>query len=159
SSAEPSRKTRACRAVRSRGCTPSSGGISGKTAAPGGTSPAGGEGSVMTVLMGGSRRSPGIRRTLNASGSAPRDGGDDAHIVAVLDRRRQIVEVADVLIVEIDVDEAAHLSILEESRRDAGILLAEIVEQVLDRAAGGLDDGLVVGMLPHGRGDVDAYGH
>src|SRR5262249_10923659 len=80
-------------------------------------------------------------------------------LVAVLDRCREVVKVADILVVEIDVDEAAHLAVLEQPPGDAGILLAEVVEQLLDGAAGRLDDRLVVGVLPHGSRALDAYRH
>src|SRR5262245_47897525 len=88
SSSDPSRKTTACNTARSSGCTPSSAGICGITAAPCGT------------------YSPGPSAML-ASGHR----GNDAQLVAVLHRRVQVVEVADVLVIEVDVDEAAHLAV------------------------------------------------
>src|SRR5436305_1896100 len=78
---EPSKNTIACRAASRSGWMPSSSGMSGKTAAPSGTSDVG---------------SP-------ADMSASCDGRDDAQLVAVLDRRLQAVEVANVLVVELDV--------------------------------------------------------
>src|SRR5438270_10247927 len=91
-SLEPTRKTTACSAASSSGLTPSSGGISGKTAAPSGTS--------------GSSKSSAM--------SAPCHRGDDVQLVAVLDGAIEIIQVADVLFVEVDVDEAAQLAVLEE---------------------------------------------
>src|SRR5439155_20099140 len=84
SSLEPTRKTTACRAASSSGLMPSSAGISGKAAAPSGTS--------------GSSKSSAM--------SAPCHRGDDVHLVAVLDGGVHVVQVADVLVVEVDVDEA-----------------------------------------------------
>src|SRR6266702_4503539 len=86
SSDEPLRKTAACRVANSSGLTPSSAGMGGKTAAPSGTS-------LSSASL------------MSASGH----GGDDRHLVAVLDGGIQAVEVADVLVVEVDVDEAAQL--------------------------------------------------
>src|SRR5262249_18307953 len=90
SSSDPSRKTSACSTASSSGLTPSSAGMSGKTAAPAGTSAAG-------SLSSGS--------AISASGH----GGDDRQLVAVVDRRGEVLQVADVLVVEVDVDEAPHL--------------------------------------------------
>src|SRR6516225_2922373 len=128
SSSEPSRSTGACSTASRSGWMFSSAGISGRMAAPSGTS--------------SSKRS-----AMSASGH----GGDDGQLVAVLDGGGQVVEVTDVLVVEVDVDEAAHLPALEDARHDAGVGLAEIVEDGLHRGAAGLDDGLALGVLPHRR--------
>src|SRR5438552_967646 len=132
-SSEPARKTTACKTATSSGWTFNSGGISGSTAAPSGTSSS----------------------AISASG----DGGDDAQLVAVLDCRGEVVEVADVFVIEVDVDEAADLAVVKDARADAGVLLAQIVEGGLHRGTGNLHDGLAVRMLPHGGGDVNADGH
>src|SRR5262245_39689183 len=105
SSSEPSRKTVACNTARSRGTIPNSSGIRGKTAAPSGTS------------------SPPASFCRSSLMSAPGNGGNDRQLVAVLDRRREVVEVADVLVVEIDVDETAHLAVLEQPLGDRRVLL------------------------------------
>src|SRR5262249_43461602 len=97
SSLEPTRKTTACSVASSSGWMPSSAGISGKTAAPSGTS-----GSLSSAM------------------SAPCDGGNDADLVAVLDGGGEVVEVADVLVVEVDVDEAAQLAVVEQALADGG---------------------------------------
>src|SRR5437016_9938461 len=101
---------------------PNSGGMSGKTAAPSGTS------------------------AESAAISTSGHGGDDAYLIAVLDRRLQAVEIADVLVIDIDIDEAAHLTVLEDAARDAGVLLAQIVEQALDGRAAGFDNRLIFGV-------------
>src|SRR6516165_9004324 len=95
SSSEPDRKTAACSTASRRGSTPSSSGISGKTAAPSGTSDDSGGPALM---------------------SASGHGGDDGQRVAVLDRRIQVVQIADVLVVEVEIDEAARLAALEQPR-------------------------------------------
>src|SRR5262249_53133205 len=114
-SCEAARKTVACRAASRRGSAPSSGGISGKTAAPSGISSA-----VSSVI------------------SAPGHGGNDAQLVAVLDRAGEVVEVADVLVVEVDVDKPADLAAVKEPVGDARVFLAQVLEYGLDRAAAGL---------------------
>src|SRR5262249_36036509 len=85
-SSEPIRKTTACRAARSSGSAPTSSGMSGKTAAPSAPSPPSGR---------------GCSSAMSASG----DRGDDAHLVAVLQGGGEAVQVADVLVVDVDVDE------------------------------------------------------
>src|SRR4051794_11772101 len=128
----------ACRQASRSGWMPNSAGMIGKTAAPSGTSC-------------GRDSSPAI--------STSGDGGDDAQFVAVLERRLQVVEVADVLVVEVDVDEAAHLAVLEQPAGDAGVLGAEVVEHLPDAGALDLDDRLVFGVLPHRGGDMDSDRH
>src|SRR5438034_10356097 len=91
---DPVTKTKACSVAKRSGCTPSSSGISGKTAAPSGTSPA---------------DSSSASSSSSAIGLASGDGRDDAQLVAVLDLSGQVVEVADVLVVEVQVQEAFEL--------------------------------------------------
>src|SRR5438552_18129264 len=97
---------------------PSSAGIRGKTAAPSGTS-----------------------RPVSSAISASGHRGDDAHLVAVLDRRGEVAEIADVLIIEIHIDEAAHLAALKEPLGDAGVLPAQFLKGSLYRLARDLDRG------------------
>src|SRR5262249_29261877 len=111
SSSEPARKTVAWSTARSRGLMPRSGGMEGKTAAPSGTSLS---------------ASPAM--------SASCHGGDDRHFIACLDGRAEVVEVANVFIIHIDVDKAADLPVLEEPLRDAWKLASEIVQGSLHSA-------------------------
>src|SRR5262245_1355599 len=98
--------------------------------------------------MGGKTAAPsGTWRSGSSAISAPRHGGNDAHLVAGLDGGGEAVEVANVLVVEVDVDEAAHLAVVEQPLRDAGELAAHVVEHGLHRRAAGLDDRLLVGVL------------
>src|SRR5262245_29325567 len=137
SSVEPSKNTVVCSTASQSGLMPSSAGISGKIAAPSGTS------------AGSSSRAM----------SAPRDGRDDRQLVAVLDRRGQAVQVADVLVVQVEVDEPPHLAVVEDPRLDAGVLRREVVEHRLDRGARHLDDVLALGVLTHRRRDLHFHRH
>src|SRR4051794_10928966 len=101
----------------SSGCTPSSAGISGKTAAPSGTS---GAGSLI---------------------SASRHRRDDGQLVAVLDRRVQRLQEADVLVVEVDVHELPELAVVEQARGERRVLGSEIVEDPLHGRSRGLHGG------------------
>src|SRR5262249_39212940 len=69
------------------------------------------------------------------------------------------IEVADVLVVEVQVDKLLEPAVVEEALRHAGVPRAEVVEDGLDRGAGRLDDGLAVGVLPHGCGNVNFDRH
>ena len=46
------------------------------------------------------------------------DGGDDAHFVAVLQRGGLVVEKANVLLVHVNIHEAAHLAVVIEQALD-----------------------------------------
>src|SRR5947209_19827567 len=90
SASEPDRNTVACSAARKTGWIPRSSGMLGKPAAPFGTS-----------------------RSSASLTSSPSDSGNDADLVAILYQRGQVIQVADVLVVEVDVDEAADLPVFE----------------------------------------------
>src|SRR5271165_5240275 len=110
SSVEPARKTVACSTASRSGWTPSSAGISGKTSAPSGTS----AGSASSLI------------------STSRHGRDDGQVVAVLHRRFQVAQVTDVLVVEEQVDEAAHLALVEQARTQSGILAHQVGQHGLN---------------------------
>src|SRR6516165_4732987 len=131
SSSEPARKIVACRTAKRRGLTASSGGMSGKTAAPSGTSDS------PAALM-----------------SASGHGGDDRQLVAVLDRRGEIIEIANVLIVEEDVDEAADLAVVEDALGQGGVFRPQRVQRRLHGGPVDLHGRLPLGVLPHRRRDV-----
>src|SRR5947209_2649682 len=107
SSSEPSRKTMACRTASRSGCTPSSAGISGKTAAP--SAPCGSSSLML----------------------AARDSGNDGQLIAVLHRRVQVLEEANVLVVEVNVDEALELALVEQALGQPRKLLAQIIQNSL----------------------------
>src|SRR5260370_40645391 len=99
--------------------------------------------------MGGKTAVPsGTWRSGSPAMSTPGDRGNDADLVAVLHGRGQVVEVADVLVVEVDVDEAAHLAVVEQALRDPGEPAAQVVEHPLHRPAAGLDHRLLAGVRP-----------
>src|SRR5438445_9801584 len=133
-SSEPARNTEACTTASRSGFTPSSGGMSGKTAAPSGTSASAG---------------------ISASGH----GGDDAHLVAILDGRLKIIQVANVLVIEVDVHKAAHLAVLKNTLHDGWELPAQVVEGRLDCDPGYFDDGLAIGVLPHWGRNMNSNRH
>src|SRR6202011_1380370 len=89
----------------------------------------------------------------------PGHRGDDAQLVTVLDRRGQVVEVADVLVVEIDVDEAAHLAVVEQALGDAREPLPQVVQKSLDGSPLALNNRLALGVLAQRRGNVNPDGH
>src|SRR6266851_4751446 len=102
---EPSRNTVACSTAKSSGSTPSSSGITGNTAAPSGTS-----------------------RSASSAMSSSGDSRNDRQLVAVLDRRGEVVEIADVFVIQIEVDVLAHPALVEELGLESGELLVEVIE-------------------------------
>src|SRR5664279_535044 len=73
------------------------------------------------------------------SGGPARDRGQDGDVVAVADRRGQPAEETDVLVVEVDVDEAAQLVVLDQSLPQAWVPALQIGEELVDRRPGPLD--------------------
>src|SRR5258708_17115705 len=80
-SSEPSRNTVACSTAKSSGSTPSSSGMTGKTAAPSGTS-----------------------RSASSAMSTSGHGRDDRQLITVFHRRGEVFEIADVFVIQIHVD-------------------------------------------------------
>ncbi len=79
--------------------------------------------------------SPSLRMTdfERALNLAACNGGDDADFVAGLDGRFLVLEKADVLAVDVDVDEAADVALrVEQAFADAGIFLVERGEEFGD---------------------------
>src|SRR5439155_4402135 len=91
--------------------------------------------------------------------SASRHCGNDADLVAVLDRRSQVVQIANVLVIEVDVHKTADLAVFENALDHGGKLLSQGVERSLDGRACHFHDGQAVGVLPHGRGNMDTDRH
>ena len=88
------------------------------------------------------------------------DGGDDADFVAIFERRLAVFEEADVLLVDIDVDEAAHLAFfIHETFLDAGEARLQFDERLADGGGVDFDELLVVGQLAERRGDADFFWH
>src|SRR5215470_127384 len=90
------------------------------------------------------------RRRATESAPRPRlpspasgDGRDDRDLIAGLERGLGALQEADVFLVDVEVDEAAHLpAIVHETLFEPGILLLEIVDQPPHRIGGGLHLGL-----------------
>ena len=76
------------------------------------------------------------------------DGGDDGKLVAFL-RRGSILsgEVADVVVVEVDVDEGAQLAVAGvEVLAERGVGAGELFQRFADGGAGDADGGLPTGV-------------
>ena len=88
------------------------------------------------------------------------DRRDDAQRVAGLHRRLLAIEVADVFVVQVDVDEAAQLAlVVVEVLLQPFVSRRQLSEQLADGGAVDFDDVLLAGEGPKGRGDIDLGGH
>src|ERR1035438_2328179 len=91
---------------------------------------------------------------------AARDGGDDADFVAVFERRLAVLEEADVLLVDIDVHEAADFAfVVHQALGDAGEARLQFDDRLADGGGVDFDQLLVVGQLAERRGDADFFWH
>jgi hypothetical protein len=88
-------------------------------------------------------------------GSTARDGGNDAQFVPCGDRGCEVVEVADVLVVEVDVDESAELCTFEDTLLQLRELRPEVTEDLADRGTLGFDHILAAGVRAERGGDSD----
>src|SRR5215211_4909437 len=73
-----------------------------------------------------------VTRTLSGC-SAARDGREDRHLVAVLDRRVEPLEEANVLAAYVYVHEAAQVSVLGDAVAQPVVAVVEAVEHLTDR--------------------------
>src|SRR5262249_34233651 len=126
SSSEPARKTVAWITASNSGWMATSGGMSGKTAAPSGTCDA----PSSAMSPSGHRR-------------------DDTERVAVLHGGIQIIQVAYILIIEIEVDELANLAVLEQPIAHTRVLARQVFQRGLDGSTGGLHSRLTGSVLSH----------
>ena len=91
---------------------------------------------------------------------ASRDGRDDADFVAVFERRLAVFEEADVLLVDIHVDEAAHLAFfIHKTFLDAGEARLQFDDCLADGGGVDFDQLLVVRQLAERRWDSDFLWH
>src|ERR1017187_1604850 len=105
------------------------------------------------------RRSFFGRRGRRGHRGAAGDGRHQRNGVGVLGCRRVLAEVANILVVEIDVDEAAHLAfVVEDLFAQVGELRRQRVQHFAHGSAGDGDRILLAGELPQGRGDQN-FGH
>src|SRR3954453_10850968 len=95
-----------------------------------------------------------------AMGSAARDRREDRHRVAVLDLGVQGAGEADVLVVDVDVDEAVQLALVgHEAVLQAGVLAVEVVDERAQGVAAALDGLLAAGVGAQDGRDPDLDGH
>ena len=71
---------------------------------------------------------PMVRLTKRADTSAARDRRHDGDLLAALELGAQTLEEADVLVADVEVDEAAHALLVEEAVAHAGVALLEIFD-------------------------------
>ena len=92
--------------------------------------------------------------------SAPAgDGGEHDDLVAVAERGLEAADEADVLVVDVDVDEAAQVAVLDEATLDAGVVALEVVDQRGERRPAAVDGLGAVGVGAQDGGDTDLDGH
>ena len=83
-----------------------------------------------------------------------RDRRDDADGVAAVHRRLLVLQIADILVVHVDVDEAAQLSLLVvEMGLEAAVPPRQIGEQFAHGRAGDVDGVLFIRVRPERRRD------
>src|SRR5215210_2086675 len=98
------------------------------------------------------------KRTLYAlepGDSAAGDRRQDHHGVTVGDRGVEATGEPDVLVVDVDVDEAAGLTVLEQALLDAGVVDRDLVDQLGDGHTAAFDITLAIGVGVQYRGDAD----
>lgn len=86
------------------------------------------------------------------------DGGHDRDLIVGLDRRVEAIDVTDVLVLDIDVDEAADLPVIEELLTETGVLVDQRGEDLADGRAVGVDLAGAVGVLAQDGGNANG-GH
>src|SRR3990172_3800835 len=84
------------------------------------------------------------------------DGGDDAHHIRLLHRCALFLQVADVLVVQINVDEAAQLAVVGvEVPAQVAVLGDELLQELPHRLRLQVQRLLLAGVLPERRRDDD----
>src|SRR5688572_25064874 len=109
------------------------------------------------IRRGGNVRRTRIRLTSRLRASATSgDGRHDRHHVGLLQGRLLTLQEADVLLVHVDVDEAAQLAALvDEAFLETGELPLEVGDDAVHRIAGGLHLGMALRDLTERRRDPD----
>src|SRR5437867_4520722 len=94
-------------------------------------------------------------RAIESTSSTPsRDRGHGRHLVAVLQRRLLGLEEPDVLLVDVDIDEAPQLPrLVEQTVLQPRELSLEVVDEAVDRFALGLDLGIALRERAQRRGN------
>src|SRR4030095_1934966 len=89
-----------------------------------------------------------------------RDRGNDRHLVSLLERGLGALEEADVLLVDVDVDEAAQLAaVLHQPVPEPGVLALQHVDQVVNVGGVGLHFGGALGQRAKRGGNANQNGH
>src|SRR5207302_9426504 len=97
---------------------------------------------------------------MSVEASAPCDRRRDRHDVAVGDRCRDPAEKADVLVVEVDVDEPVERAVVgDESATQPIVATVEVGEKVFQRLALAVDGLLPAGVAAEDGRDTDFDGH
>src|SRR5690349_8169801 len=97
---------------------------------------------------------------LTLAGSASGDGGHDGNGIALVDRRVFPREEANILLVDVDVDETAQFALLVgQTRGDAGILTLQVGDYRRNRSGRDGDGLLLAGKLAQRRRDQYVDGH
>src|SRR5438093_13088066 len=113
-------------------------------------------------MIGSFRVSPGnVRRTVvRATGLASGDRRDDRQIVTVLQRRLEPRPEPNVLVISVDVDELAKLTlVVVEPLPEARKLLVQLIECLGHVTGIDLDDGRPASELPQRAGHANFYRH
>src|SRR6185312_5284253 len=96
------------------------------------------------------------RFRLRNAGCASRDARNNGDGFTPFQRRRILVQVADVLIVHIDVDKAAKLAlVIEQILLDIGVLRRKLIQRIRHSSSVHFDGVLLLGELPQSRRDQD----
>src|SRR5262245_34700331 len=100
------------------------------------------------MRLDGNVRRTRVRAMASTASAASGDGGDDRHLIAALQSGLLAVEEADVLFVDVDVDEASQLPRLVHQ---AVSQARELPFEVVDKGADGVGRGLDLGVAPGDR--------
>ena len=116
---------------------------------------------VTSHFVGGQRGQLAHRLSGERRRTGPaRHGRDDAHRVAGLQRRLVLLQIADVFVVDVNVDEAAHAAlVVEQMLLQPGKPRRQVCKQLVDGRPVELDDVELVGIRTERCGNVDFYGH
>jgi hypothetical protein len=107
-----------------------------------------------------SHRAPGKAPGFVSVRSAARDGGQDLDLLAVRDGRVEAVGEADVLPVDVDVDEAPQAAVaVREAVAELAVAVEQRVQDLADGAAGDLELTRAAGGGAQLRRDLDLHGH
>src|SRR6478752_368153 len=97
--------------------------------------------------------------TASRSGRAAGDGRQHDDLVAVAERGLEAADEAHVLVVDVDVDEAAQVAVLDQPVLDARVVGLEVVDERTEAGAVGGDRLLTAGVGAQDGRDPDLDGH